>query len=99
MYALEMEVGVSELRANLSDWIERARSDGEVVITERGIPVARLVGIELASTIEQLLADGTISRPKRPKEPLGPPIKARPGSGPISDIIREQRDDRERRLL
>ena len=99
MYALDMEVGVSELRANLSDWIGRARAEGEVVITERGIPVARLVGIGFASRIEELLAEGTISRPLRPKEPLGPPIEPLPGPGQISDIIREQRDDRERRLL
>ena len=99
MFASDMEVGVSELRASLSDWIERARTEGEVVITERGIPVARLVGIDIASRIEQLLADGTISRPERPREPLHQPIEPRPGSGPVSDIIREQRDDRERRLL
>jgi len=36
-----MEVGVRELRTNLSQWIARAKRGQEVVITERGKPVAR----------------------------------------------------------
>jgi prevent-host-death family protein len=34
---------VSDLRAHLSEWLERAREGEEVVVTERGVPVARLL--------------------------------------------------------
>ena len=30
-----MDVAVSEFRANLRDWLERAREGNEVVVTER----------------------------------------------------------------
>jgi len=49
---------VSELRANLRDWLERAREGDEVVVTERGIPVARLLGIEAAPLLDRLTAEG-----------------------------------------
>src|SRR5665647_1492442 len=38
-----MDVAISTLRAELSSWIERARSGEEIVVTERGTPVARLL--------------------------------------------------------
>src|ERR1039458_8019004 len=38
-----MDVAISTLRAELSTWIERARSGEEVVVTDRGTPVARLL--------------------------------------------------------
>jgi len=41
-----MDVAVSALRAELADWIERARGGEEVVATDRGTPVARLVAID-----------------------------------------------------
>ena len=34
-----MDVAVSELRAHLSDYLDRARAGDEVVITDRGVPV------------------------------------------------------------
>ena len=40
-----MDVAISELRAHLSEWIDRASRGDEVVITDRGLPVARLLGL------------------------------------------------------
>ena len=40
-----MTVGVREAKARFSHYLQVARSEGEVVITDRGAPVARLVGI------------------------------------------------------
>jgi len=62
-----MDVAVSELRANLRDWLERAREGNEVVVTERGIPVARLLGIETTPLLDRLTAEGVIGRPTTPK--------------------------------
>ena len=40
-----MDVAVTDLRAHLSEWLDRVREGDEVVITDRGVPVARLVGL------------------------------------------------------
>ncbi|ETW24561.1 hypothetical protein MGAST_07705 [Mycobacterium gastri 'Wayne'] len=56
-----MDVSVTELRAHLSDWLDRARAGAEVVITDRGIPVARLTALDSAGTLERLTAEGVIS--------------------------------------
>lgn len=39
-------VSVSELKANLSRYLRRVQRGGEVQIVSRGVPVARLVGID-----------------------------------------------------
>lgn len=57
-----LEVSVSELRAHLSDWLDRARAGGEVVITDRGIPVARLAALDSAGTSKRLTAEGVIGK-------------------------------------
>jgi prevent-host-death family protein len=64
-----MDVPVSELRAHLSEWLEHARDGQEVVVTDRGIPVARLLGMSATSTLERLTAEGVIARPERAQRP------------------------------
>ena len=49
-----MEVSVSKLRAELKDWIEAARRGDEVVVTERGVPVARLSAVDSADLISRM---------------------------------------------
>src|SRR5262249_60890303 len=63
VYTPGMDVTVTDLRAHLSSWLERARSGHEVVITDRGVPVARLVGLTTTTTLERLAAGGVIGRP------------------------------------
>jgi prevent-host-death family protein len=65
LYTEYMDVAVSDLRANLSEWLQRAREGEEVVVTERGVPVARLLGVTTTATLERLAAEGVIARPGR----------------------------------
>jgi prevent-host-death family protein len=58
-----MDVAITELRAHLSEWLERVREGTELVITDRGVPVARLLGLTATATLERLTADGVIARP------------------------------------
>ena len=58
-----MDVAVTELRAHLGRWIEAAREGTDVVITDRGTPVARIVAIDAAPLIDRLIAEGIIGRP------------------------------------
>jgi prevent-host-death family protein len=86
-----MDVAVSTLRAGLADWIERVRAGEEVVVTDRGIPVVRLVAVDSAPLLEQLTRQGVVSRPRRAVRPMAsgaPRVRAR---GSVSDLMGEQR--------
>lgn len=54
-----MEVGVRELRNNLSRFLDRVRHDEELVVTVRGRAVARVVPVVRVSTLDRLVNDGT----------------------------------------
>jgi prevent-host-death family protein len=91
LYALSVDVAVSTLRAELADWIERVRGGEEVVVTDRGTPVARLVAIDTAPLLEQLTREGVLSRPRRGQRPAAsgaPRVHAR---RPVSELVGEQR--------
>ena len=91
MYNLALDVPVTELRAHLSEWMEQVRGGGELVITDRGVPVARLLGLTTASTLQRLAAEGVIGRPAAAQRPVaaGRP-RPRPRR-PVADIVSEQR--------
>lgn len=68
-----MDVPVSTLRAELSGWIERAKAGEDVVVTDRGIPVARILAVDSAPLLDQLTQRGLLSseapRGQRPAAP------------------------------
>jgi prevent-host-death family protein len=87
-----MDVAITDLRAHLSDWLERAREGTEVIITDRGLPIARLLGLSTTSAIERLTAEGVIGRPGRANRPAASG-RPRPRSRrPVADRVSEQRD-------
>ncbi|MCL1898053.1 MAG: type II toxin-antitoxin system prevent-host-death family antitoxin [Micrococcales bacterium] len=70
-----MEVSVSQFRAQLKDYLAKAKDGQDVVITDRGVPVARLTGVEGANLLEQLEREGLVTAPDqtRPAAPaVGP---------------------------
>ncbi|HEX9885574.1 MAG TPA: type II toxin-antitoxin system prevent-host-death family antitoxin [Longimicrobiales bacterium] len=84
-----LEVGVRDLRANLAHWLDEVRKGREVVVTERGVPVARLLKAGEPTTLERLIADGTVTPPRKPKTPITEPAIAARGS--VTDILLQQR--------
>lgn len=86
-----MDVAVSALRAHLGDWLDRARTGEEIVVTDRGVPVARLVGLDATTTIEQLTEDGLISRPARSPRPRAADRRRVRARGSVSDLVSAQR--------
>jgi prevent-host-death family protein len=54
LYVFGVDVAVSTLRAELAHWIEQVRRGEEVVITDRGTPVARLVAVDDAAVSSRL---------------------------------------------
>ena len=88
----DVDVAISVLRAELSTWIERARAGDEIVVTDRGVPVARLLSIDNAPLIDALTRQGVLSKPRnaaRPRASGAPRVRAR---GPVAELVSEQRD-------
>jgi len=85
-----MEVGVRELRDNLSRWIGRAKRGQEIVITDRGKPVARLTKVDESPALDRLIARGLVTPARRPKTKIQRKdlIKT---TGNVSDLVKEQR--------
>lgn len=91
MYTSHMNVAITDLRAHLSEWLEQARTGEEIVVTDRGVPIARLIGMDSSLTLERLTLEGLISRPT-----LATKIKARGRRRPtptssVTDLVSEQR--------
>lgn len=86
-----MDVAVTELRANLARWLSIARDGEEIVVTDRGTPVARLVGVEATSTIERLTAQGVIGRPAATRVPQARGRTKVRAKRPLADRVSEQR--------
>ncbi len=86
-----MDVGISTLRAELSSWIERARAGEEVVVTDRGIPVARLLPVDTAPLLDQLVQRGVLSRPGRAGRPAARGADRVHVRGSVADLVAEQR--------
>lgn len=91
LYAQGMDVRVSDLRAHLSEWLDRVRAGQELVVTERGVPVARLVRVESASVLEQLVAEGVVAAPRQPHRPTASGRSRPRPSRPLAEHVSEQR--------
>jgi prevent-host-death family protein len=83
-----MEVGVRELRDHLSRYLDRVRDGDEVVVTDRGRAIARVVPVGSERVLDRLIAEGIVTPARRPKRRAGKPIKAK---GTVSDLVADQR--------
>jgi prevent-host-death family protein len=83
-----MEVGVRELRKNLSRYIDRVRDGEELVVTDRGRAVARISPYGQERKLDRLIAEGVVTPGRRNKRWVPRPIKAK---GTVSDLVAEQR--------
>lgn len=91
MYISVMDVPVTELRANLRHWLDQVRNGDEVVVTERGMPVARIIAIDAMSRIEELTEQGVIARPLSPRRTKATGRKLPRAGQSLSDLVSELR--------
>jgi prevent-host-death family protein len=87
-----MDVGIRQLRNQLSKWVARVRNGEEVTITDRGKPVARLVPVDGESKFDRLVREGVIMPARARRRPRARPRVA--ASGSVSELVV---DDRGRR--
>ena len=88
-----MEIGIRELKARLSEHIERV-SRGEVLtVTSRGRVVAQIVPVAGRGNLDRGLAEGWISRRvDRPPEPVARQ-RPLPGTPTSTELISRDRDE------
>ncbi len=90
-------VSVSELKAELSRYLRAVRRGGEVQILERGVPIARLVGMPAASAdgerVARLVGAGVLT----PGSGDARVLLSRPPLALAADLSAALADDREDR--
>ncbi|HEV7515296.1 MAG TPA: type II toxin-antitoxin system prevent-host-death family antitoxin [Thermoanaerobaculia bacterium] len=85
------QVGVRELRQNLSRYLDRVTAGERFEITDRNLPVAILAPLPGPnSVLEGLVAAGRIVPARLALSALGPPPDL-PYEKPISEALAEQR--------
>jgi prevent-host-death family protein len=83
-----VEAGIRELRNHLSKYLDRVRAGEELIVTDRGTAIARVVPIEGGRVYDDLVADGVIEPSS--KERTRPAVRVVP-KGPVSDLVTDQR--------
>lgn len=86
-----MDVAVSTLRAELSSWIDRAKAGEEIVVTDRGLPVVRMLAIGSAPMIDRLTREGVLGAPESLERPVARAEDLVEATGSVSDYVSEQR--------
>lgn len=84
-----MEAGIRELRNHLSRYLDRVRSGEEIVVTDRGEAVARLVPLDEPRVLDRLIAAGLVD--PAPKRARSRPTRRVNSQGPVSELVAEQR--------
>jgi prevent-host-death family protein len=60
-----VEVGIRELKQQLSALLDRAEAGEEVIVTDRGRPKVRIVPVASVGRIDEGVRDGWITPPRR----------------------------------
>lgn len=85
-----IEVGVRDLKNNLSRYIDQVRHGQNVIVTDRGHPVARLSAVDEATAkLAGLVAAGLVRAPT--SSVRSRPARRVSAKGSISDLVADQR--------
>lgn len=88
------EIGIRELRQNLSVYVRRVQAGETLGVTERGKLVALLTPLPgREDPLSRLEASGRMRPALRPLSELPPPLEA-PGEPPLSELVAQAREDR-----
>jgi prevent-host-death family protein len=91
------QVGVRELRQNLSVYLDRVKEGERLEVTEHGRPVALLVPLPPDDdALDRMIAEGRVIPATRDLQEVlrqYPPRPAIPGERPLSEILQEMRDE------
>lgn len=99
LYNGAVDVAISDLRANLKSFVERARQGEQIVVTDRGVPVARLGPAEEESLLDRLERDGLVTHAEAKPRPRARKGRGVPAKGSVAEVLHEHRQDRADRVL
>jgi len=85
-------VGIRELRQNASAVIRRVAAGEAVEVTDRGRLVARIVPVQAASALDQMVAEGRATAATGDLLDVEP-LDAPPGVPRLSEILEAMRAD------
>ncbi len=88
-----MEVGVRELKAKLSDHLERVARGEVITVTSRGRRIAQIIPIAGSDNLERGLREGWLSRAEDRAPTPVVPQKPRPGTPTTTELIMQDRDE------
>jgi prevent-host-death family protein len=89
----DANVGVRELRQNLSVYLDEVKQGRSLVVTEHGQQVAMLTPLPPVNTVlDRLIREGKVTRPTRRIADLPKPLPPRKGK-PLSQMLIEMRDE------
>lgn len=77
-----------ELRDHLSRYLEQVQAGAEVVVTDRGRAIARMLPIGEERAIDRLVREGLVTPAKQRRRRRPRPLRS---AGPVSDLVAEQR--------
>jgi len=84
-----MEVGIRELKANLSRYVSRASAGEVIVVTDRGIPACLLQPLPGRAHLDRGIDEGWVTPPSR--SGLRPVARQR-ALRRVSEVLDEDRD-------
>ena len=93
-YMKRDEVGVRELRQNLSKYLKKVGRGRVLRVLERGRPVAVLAPLpEEAPSLDRLIREGKAIPPRGDLAAVEP-LAARPAGKSLTEVLEEQRQER-----
>ena len=94
---MKATANVAQVKARLSAYLRQVKDGSEVVITERGIPIARLVPLapdeRRATREERLIRSGALRPPAGPRRRLGAPKMKRGAGRAVLEALLAERDE------
>jgi prevent-host-death family protein len=90
----EKTVGIRELKAQLSGYIQKVKNGCTVLITERGRPVGRIMPVHqtLEERMQNLIRSGAMAWSGTKLKPGRPVAKLRRRGKTVAEIVVENRD-------
>lgn len=89
---MDESVGIRELQQHASKVVARISAGEEIVITERGRPVARMVPLR-RTPVEDLTESGRLRPAVRPMARMPPLVEVAPDEPSASEILADLRAD------
>jgi len=90
----EKRTGIRELKSRLSSYVREIKKGNTVVITERGVDVARIIPVSqpLEDRTESLIRSGFADWNRKRLKPGKPVARLKPGAKTLAEIVSEDRD-------